>query len=280
MGNDWRMFKGIDVKTRSSLLEQHCCTGAGRGTGRSWKSSQTSSKAAGACRVFSREITLPSQWCGPHGLPGSALLSSSCLCLVGVDCGIKIPRTLTLQVRLLSSHEPEIFSLCPQSFFFLSFFFIWLRWVLVAARGIFSCSLRTLSCGMWDLDPWPGMEPRTLHREWGVLATGPPGRSLRPHSRHRELPSEPQASLHCLRVTAGYFSFLWPHIWESEPLRFSAASHFNPTGLPVIPCMYQVLPTDLLLRPGIFFPSSAYGWHPFIYQIQAQICQFWRVFPY
>ena len=43
--------------------------------------------------------------------------------------------------------------------------------MLVAALGIFnlccgmqnlfSCGLRTLSYGMWDLVPWPGMEPRS-----------------------------------------------------------------------------------------------------------------------
>ena len=30
---------------------------------------------------------------------------------------------------------------------------------------------------MWDLFPWPG-DPGSLHREHGVLATGPPGKSL------------------------------------------------------------------------------------------------------
>ena len=45
------------------------------------------------------------------------------------------------------------------------FFFFFLaapggiRDLLVAARGIWSCSLPTLSCGMWDLVPWPGIEP-------------------------------------------------------------------------------------------------------------------------
>ena len=32
-------------------------------------------------------------------------------------------------------------------------------WVLVAAWGIFSCVIWTLSCGMWDLVPWPGIKP-------------------------------------------------------------------------------------------------------------------------
>ena len=34
--------------------------------------------------------------------------------------------------------------------------------VLVAAGVIFSCCLGTLSCGMWDLVPWPRIEPRPL----------------------------------------------------------------------------------------------------------------------
>ena len=29
------------------------------------------------------------------------------------------------------------------------------------ACGIFSCSMRTLYCGMWDLVPWPGIKPRS-----------------------------------------------------------------------------------------------------------------------
>ena len=57
-------------------------------------------------------------------------------------------------------------------FFFLSIFnlrtslllktfywFIWLHQVLVSARKIFSCGMWTLSCSMWDLDLWPGIEP-------------------------------------------------------------------------------------------------------------------------
>ena len=46
------------------------------------------------------------------------------------------------------------------------------------ACGIFSCGMRTLSSSMWDLVPWPGIEPGPLHWKHGVLATGPPGKSL------------------------------------------------------------------------------------------------------
>ena len=35
-----------------------------------------------------------------------------------------------------------------------------------------------LSCSMWHLVPWSGIETRSLHQEQGVLATGPPGKSL------------------------------------------------------------------------------------------------------
>ena len=45
-------------------------------------------------------------------------------------------------------------------YFFKRNLFIWLCWVLVVARGIFSCGLQTLSCLRWDLVPWPGSEPR------------------------------------------------------------------------------------------------------------------------
>ena len=31
---------------------------------------------------------------------------------------------------------------------------------IVAARTIFSWDIRILSCSMWDLDPWTGIEPR------------------------------------------------------------------------------------------------------------------------
>ena len=38
-------------------------------------------------------------------------------------------------------------------FFKKIYLFIWLHWVLVVARGIFSFSIQTLRSGMWDLVP-------------------------------------------------------------------------------------------------------------------------------
>ena len=37
--------------------------------------------------------------------------------------------------------------------------FIWLCWFLNVTLRISHSSLWTLSCGMWDLVPWPGIEP-------------------------------------------------------------------------------------------------------------------------
>ena len=58
-----------------------------------------------------------------------------------------------------------IFSSLKTEQILLLLIFIWLFQVLVVAQGIFSLGslgtgMRILFCGMWDLDPWPAMEPR------------------------------------------------------------------------------------------------------------------------
>ena len=45
------------------------------------------------------------------------------------------------------------------SFFLNIYLFIWLCQVLVGVCGIFNWDLQTVSCGMWDLGPWPGIKP-------------------------------------------------------------------------------------------------------------------------
>ena len=46
-------------------------------------------------------------------------------------------------------------------FIFFNFcLFIWLHWVLVVACAIFSFVMQILSCSLWDLVPWPGIEPQ------------------------------------------------------------------------------------------------------------------------
>ena len=51
--------------------------------------------------------------------------------------------------------------ICIGFSFFLKIIYL-AGWVLVAARGICSlhCGVQTLSCGMWDLVPVAGIEPR------------------------------------------------------------------------------------------------------------------------
>ena len=58
---------------------------------------------------------------------------------------------------VLASHKEE--ALAPLPLFFIVLF-IWLHQALIVTCGIFSCSMRTLSCGLWDLIPWPGIQPR------------------------------------------------------------------------------------------------------------------------
>ena len=65
--------------------------------------------------------------------------------------------------------KPElcVFPLCPEwQDLFLFNIYLFTYW---AAPGH--------SCSMWNLVPWPVLEPRTPAWELGVLATGPPGKS-------------------------------------------------------------------------------------------------------
>ena len=57
--------------------------------------------------------------------------------------------------------------------------FIWLCQVLAASHGIFDlhCDWAIFCCCMWDLVPWPGMEPGPPALGAEVLAMGPPGKS-------------------------------------------------------------------------------------------------------
>ena len=41
----------------------------------------------------------------------------------------------------------------------IAYLSIWLRWALAEALGIFSWDLQILSCGVWHLDPWAGIDP-------------------------------------------------------------------------------------------------------------------------
>ena len=72
-----------------------------------------------------------------------------------------------------SSDHRELFQLSPLSLqqSYVKSWIIFLGFTFFAACGLFSG-------GMWDVVPWPGIEPTPLHWEHGVLAPGPPGKSL------------------------------------------------------------------------------------------------------
>ena len=55
---------------------------------------------------------------------------------------------------------------------FKNYLFIYL------AVSSLSWACRILSCGIWDLVPWPRIKPRSPHLECRVLATRPLGKSL------------------------------------------------------------------------------------------------------
>ena len=59
-----------------------------------------------------------------------------------------------------------------------------------------SSSKQTLfSCSMWDLVPWPGVEPRHPKLAGRVLATGPPGKSL-PHPFFKGKKNKPEEAFY------------------------------------------------------------------------------------
>ena len=65
-------------------------------------------------------------------------------------------------------------------------YFIYLFIIFSLAVPGLSCGKQDRCChlpgslvvGMWDLVPWPGIEPGPLHWEHRVLTTGPPRKSL------------------------------------------------------------------------------------------------------
>ena len=66
-------------------------------------------------------------------------------------------------------------------YFYFLYIYIYLSiFIYLAAPNLsfYYLTMLCLSCRMQDLVTWPGIEPSSLHWEWGVLATGPPGKSL------------------------------------------------------------------------------------------------------
>ena len=137
--------------------------------------------------------------------------------------------------------------------------FVYLKWSRI--RSLFFelfiyliyLAVLGLSCGMWDLVPWPGIEPRPLHGERGVLAPGPPG------SPHR-------LGLNCTAVLEGTGQSPWHDYKESQICSRS-------TGCPkcrsregrlqafAAPCKEEKAPAlGKSTRPLLHSPGEAVEW--------------------
>ena len=92
-----------------------------------------------------------------------------CLAVLGLSCGMQDlvpwpgielrPRAMEgCSLNHLTTSKVPIWLFKKTYFLFV----IWLHQVLVAACTIFDlhCGMQILSCGMWDLVPWPGIKPR------------------------------------------------------------------------------------------------------------------------
>ena len=83
-----------------------------------------------------------------------------------------------------SLHVPRVPPLCtcfdiyPLFFNICFYLFIQLCQFLVAELRIFSCGMKTLSCGLWYLVPWPEVEPRLPALGARSLSHWTPGKSL------------------------------------------------------------------------------------------------------
>ena len=87
----------------------------------------------------------------------------------------------------LSDWTTTILLMLSKFIIFLKIYFlIWLHWVLAGTCGIFSLScdrqdfsfsMWALSCGMWNLVPWPVIKPKPPDWKLGFfLVSGPPGK--------------------------------------------------------------------------------------------------------
>ena len=170
-----------------------------------------------------------------------------------------------------------------KQFFFLgSWFknrFIWLHGVLVVAHRIFKCSRWTLSCGIWDLVPWPGIKS-------GPPASGP---------SHWITMEEPQKCLYqattrfviekLLNVSGGFFFFSYSHLgfsgpleknfllsqggWEGRGAKCLAVGVLGEAWGRAWGCHYEV--DRPFLHPSVFHPvplpcPSNPAWDPWVWQ--------------
>ena len=88
------------------------------------------------------------------------------------------------------------------------------RWVLDLHWGrIFSCSMQTLSCSIWDIVFSPEIKPRSLNWECRVIDTGPSGKSLTLMNISRDI---------LLNV-----AFI-QDLWNCVPMKYTGIYHTEP----------------------------------------------------
>ena len=87
-------------------------------------------------------------------LPHFSIFKNIYLAALGLSCSIQ-----DLHTSMLGSLFSLKWGLFLDSQFFLKILIYLAHRVLVVACRIFSCDMRTLRCGMWDLVPSPGIKP-------------------------------------------------------------------------------------------------------------------------
>ena len=102
-----------------------------------------------------------------------------------------------------------------------------------------ACGIFNLHWGMWDLVPWPGIEPSPLHWECRVLATGP---SESPNNRMYYLAVWGQKSeMALIGLKSRCWQGCFPFQGSRGHMHFSAFSNFerSPTFLGSCPLHLQ-----------------------------------------
>ena len=128
------------------------------------------------------------------------------VCITKVSDNVELAKIIQMDflaspILTATIHQALIMCFCIFCFLYL---FIWLHCV-------FSWGMRTLSCGMWDLVPWPGIKP------------GPPELAAwsRSHWTTREVPV-----CFCLLLVPSDFLLL-----PSLTAQFFAVWMMNPRGI-------------------------------------------------
>ena len=99
----------------------------------------------------------------------------------------------------------------------------WKRFFKLSFNFLIYLTAPDLTCGMWDIVPWPGIEPPGhLHWECGVLATGLPGKSLT--KIFCLFVFEVQCWQKHLSLTEGSLNTAYRTIWQYRSECFNSAS--------------------------------------------------------